>query len=63
FDQANLIISDSMDTIIEEENKRYFYFYDVNDRRIWLELFQFIQLNLLENVNSDYKSIWKEYFV
>ncbi|EOJ68423.1 hypothetical protein [Enterococcus faecalis] len=63
FDQANLIVSDSMDTIIEEKNKKYFYFYDVNDKRIWLELFQFIQLNLLENVNIDYETIWKEYFI
>ncbi|HCJ4447717.1 TPA: hypothetical protein NR419_002496, partial [Listeria innocua] len=63
FDQANLIISDSMDTVIESKKHKYFYFYDVNDRRIWLELFQFIQLNILENVTTDYETIWKEYFI
>lgn len=63
FEQADLIISDSMDAITESKSKKYFYFYDVNDRRIWIELFQFIQLNLLKNIDSDYLPIWKEYFI
>ncbi|WP_225550128.1 helix-turn-helix domain-containing protein [Enterococcus sp. S22(2020)] len=63
FYQADLIISDSLDTVTDLQNKKCFYFHDVNDKKNWIELFQFIQLNLLASIDTDYAAIWKEYFI
>ncbi|HFP6581202.1 TPA: helix-turn-helix domain-containing protein [Enterococcus faecalis] len=61
FYQANLVISDSMDTIKELDGKNYFYFNNIDDKKLWVELIMFIQFHVLESANKEYGLIWKEY--